>query len=267
MPLANDVLFLIQMTFQIVWFAFFSFVRSSNAFFVTATLFCIIFIIPLILTHQSPFAHCEIVNWFFVFFFSLFFYFKQDFYEKLTVGTVQIESHLDANIFKLAEFLNAEIALNTITDSDVSLMQWLRTTFLYTRTIVKSTLTKNQTEAALKGSLLTIWLMTWILKLNWKKKQSDNLFALCRRKKLNGVIKFDIFNQQLFIIFSIFDGNSLIKICNTCNNNRKWFEYIKINGNFTRAPNQFSKIISSFCTCWSPRQFFFLSKASSNPFQ
>lgn len=69
------------------------------------------------------------------------------------MGTVEIESHLEK---KLAEFLNAEIALNTITDSDASVMQWLRTTFHYTRTIVQATLD----EAELKGSLLTIWLMT-----------------------------------------------------------------------------------------------------------
>lgn len=62
---------------------------------------------------------------------------------------MEIESHLEN---KLAEFLNVEIALNTITDSDASVMQWLRTTFLYARTIVQATLD----ETKLKGSLLTI---------------------------------------------------------------------------------------------------------------
>ncbi|XP_055297358.1 probable ATP-dependent DNA helicase HFM1 [Sitodiplosis mosellana] len=73
---------------------------------------------------------------------------RKEFYEKLAVGTVQIESHLNN---KLAEFLNAEIALNTITDNDASVMQWLRTTFLFTRTTNRSAMTKNSNEeAALK---------------------------------------------------------------------------------------------------------------------
>lgn len=88
------------------------------------------------------------------FFFFFFVDFTQEFYEKLAVGTVPIESHLNK---KLAEFLNAEIALNTVTDSDASVMQWLRTTFLYVRTTTTAnrlTTTKHSTgEAELKGRL------------------------------------------------------------------------------------------------------------------
>lgn len=69
------------------------------------------------------------------------------------MGTVQIESHLKT---KLAEFLNAEIALNTVTDSDASVMQWLRTTFLYARTIAQSPMTENEIQIELNGSLLNI---------------------------------------------------------------------------------------------------------------
>lgn len=62
------------------------------------------------------------------------------------MDTVQIESHLSK---KLAEFLNIEIALHTITDNNASLLQWLKTTFLYARTTKK--LPANEADAKLKG--------------------------------------------------------------------------------------------------------------------
>lgn len=62
------------------------------------------------------------------------------------MATVQLDSHLSK---KLAEFLIAEIALNTITDTNASLMQWIKTTFLYTRTIKKMSV--NAANSNLKG--------------------------------------------------------------------------------------------------------------------
>ncbi|XP_031629391.1 probable ATP-dependent DNA helicase HFM1 [Contarinia nasturtii] len=60
---------------------------------------------------------------------------KVKYYENLSVGTVQIESHMHVDT-KLAEFLNAEIALKTITN-EKSIIEWLRMTFLYARTKAK----------------------------------------------------------------------------------------------------------------------------------
>lgn len=62
------------------------------------------------------------------------------------MGTAQIKSNLQK---KLAEFLNTEIVLKTITDADASAMQWLRTTFLYA--CLSKTLPQNEADAKLKG--------------------------------------------------------------------------------------------------------------------
>lgn len=124
----DDVPFLIRMTFRIVRFfvLLFSFHRMHFSLllpFFVFLLFCFKY-------NTLPFVlkHCQLISF-------LFFPFEQNFYKNLSVGTVRIESHLSS---KLAEVLNAEIALNTITDSEGSLMKWLRTTFLYTLNVKSS---------------------------------------------------------------------------------------------------------------------------------
>lgn len=89
---------------------------------------------------------CEIANWFFMFF-HFFLLFAQEYYKKLATSTTQIESHLSN---KLAEFLNAEIVLNTITDAEASMERWFRTTFLYARTAKRKP--TNQANADLKST-------------------------------------------------------------------------------------------------------------------
>lgn len=73
--------------------------------------------------------------------------FAQEYYKKLATSTTQIESHLSN---KLAEFLNAEIVLNTITDAEASMERWFRTTFLYARTAKRKP--TNQADADLKST-------------------------------------------------------------------------------------------------------------------
>lgn len=63
------------------------------------------------------------------------------------MGSTQIDSHL---VEKLPEYLNAEIALKTITDVDETAMQWLRTTFHYA--CIAKSLPKNEADAKLKGT-------------------------------------------------------------------------------------------------------------------
>lgn len=71
-------------------------------------------------------------------------------YENLVSGTVPIESHLHK---KLAEFLNAEIVLGTIIDSNETLLQWIRSTFLHTCTVKRDhgIRTVDEIDAKLKG--------------------------------------------------------------------------------------------------------------------
>lgn len=78
-------------------------------------------------------------------FFSVFIH-AQQLYQKFTTDTVQIESHLS---LRLAEFLNAEIVLNTICDVTTSLKQWIRKTFFYVR--IMKAMTQKQAEDHLNG--------------------------------------------------------------------------------------------------------------------
>lgn len=59
---------------------------------------------------------------------------------------MEIESYLNK---RLAEFLNVEIVLNTICDSDASLKQWIRKTFFYVRTM--KTMTQQKAKDHLNG--------------------------------------------------------------------------------------------------------------------
>lgn len=64
-----------------------------------------------------------------------------------------IESHLHK---KLAEFLNAEICLNTIIDTESTLLQWIQSTFFYTCTIKQENGIRNihEIDTKLKGKYL-----------------------------------------------------------------------------------------------------------------
>lgn len=73
-------------------------------------------------------------------------------YKHFVADSTQIESHLSN---KLAEFLNAEIVLNTINDAELSVMQWIRTTFFYARMCKKMAI--NQADANSKGIYIYIY--------------------------------------------------------------------------------------------------------------
>lgn len=73
-------------------------------------------------------------------------------YEKLFAGTQMIESHLHRH---LAEHLNAEIVLRTVTDVAVA-VDWIRSTFLYVRAFHNPThygLAKNLSKEAFESKL------------------------------------------------------------------------------------------------------------------
>lgn len=83
----------------------------------------------------------------------IYFIFKEK-YEKLFMGKEIVESNLHKN---LAEHLNAEIVLGTITDIAVAL-HWLRSTFFYIRALknprfygIPLSLSTPQLEARLQG--------------------------------------------------------------------------------------------------------------------
>ena len=88
-------------------------------------------------------------------FFPLFLH-SQKRYENLVSGTAPVESHLHKN---LAEHINSEIVLQTITNVDAA-MRWIRSTFLHVRAIKNPGLygfapamAKEEVERKLEGEI------------------------------------------------------------------------------------------------------------------
>lgn len=133
----------------------------------------------------------------------------QAYYQNFAADTTQIESYLSK---RLAEFLNAEIVLNTIRDTGTTLKKWIRTTFFYVR-IMKSA-TRQQADAHINGMLIFEFFCNPLSK--WK------IPPIFFYSILNCMIKFDISiktNTKLFSNLrrarkknSVYNENESIKI-------------------------------------------------------
>lgn len=117
---------------------------------------------------------------------------------------VPIESHLHK---KLAEFLNAEIVLNTIVDVESSLLQWIRTTFLRTCAVKRQIENRNTDEidAKLKGKFTsTATTRKNDRLLNWVRKSLQKWNKLLPYDSVHAKLNDNQFWHLIFI--TPFDG-------------------------------------------------------------